>query len=320
MWLDNITYVKVKEMLEMTKQLYRIGLFALALFLLLAFTMELVNEEAYAKTIKLNKKAVYMSKGSTYQLKVKGTTAKVKWKSSDPKIVSVSKKGKLKAKSYGIAKISAKVKGKTLKCKVKVERKGEKYARILRSYILKHGKKSGSTYYIKKEVYSGDESEGTTRTTQISATKKSQKLEFSFSRSTTEPPASRNLTLKIDLISGSKAVRTGKVFHRYDDGYGIDTWEEYYADITTRFAHTYNSSEEDGATGITITKYISNDDEDNKVITDKETLTGDTYMRAISVNTSWSFSEFDKLIKSQKKLTGAKKITMNTLGFTKMKY
>lgn len=304
----------------MSKTLYRAGLVTLILILLVAFTPEIFSGEAYAKTIKLNKKTLYMSKGSTYQLKVKGTTAKVKWKSSNSKIVSVSKKGKLKAKAYGIAKISAKVKGKTLKCKVKVERKGEKNARLLRAYILKYGKKSGSTYYIKKKSYSGDESEGTTKTIQISATKKSQALEFSYSKSTTEPPAARKSTIKIDLISGSRAIRTGKAFYRMDDGYGIDTWEEYYGDITTQFSHTFNSSEPDGAKGITVTKAVTNDDENNTVITDKTALADEKYIRPFAVNIGNSFSDYDELIKSQKKLKNAKKITMKTLGFTKIKY
>ena len=49
------------------------------------------------------------------------TKKKVKWSSSNKKIATVSSKGKVTAKKAGTAYIYAKVSGKTLKCKVKVE-------------------------------------------------------------------------------------------------------------------------------------------------------------------------------------------------------
>lgn len=87
--------------------------------------------------IKLNKKKLKLKKGKTYKLKVsvKATPksyakkARFTWKSSNKKVVSVSKKGKLKAKKKGKATITVRCKNnKKLKatCKVTVKAKKKK--------------------------------------------------------------------------------------------------------------------------------------------------------------------------------------------------
>ena len=88
---------------------------------LVAFTPLLQDGEVYAASIKLNKKTVYLLKGKTYKLKVKGSKSKAKWESSDKTVVSVSKKGKLKAIKRGTATITVTVCGIKLKCKVTVK-------------------------------------------------------------------------------------------------------------------------------------------------------------------------------------------------------
>ena len=300
----------------MKKQLVRIGSVLMMLAVLLAFSPVAFDGEAYAASIKLNKKTVYMAKGKTYQLRVKGTRAKVKWKSSNNAVVSVSKKGKLKAKGYGTAKITAKVKGKTLKCTVKVERKAEKNARTLRNYLLKKGKKSGSNYYIKGRKESGDDSDATIWTYKISASSKNKILTFDYVESISEPPGAVHVTLKIDLITGSAAVRTGDFFCREDDGYGIDTWREYYADVTTKFDETFSDSS-DTVTGMTLTKYIENEDENQTVATDPAELSNPEGMRFPSVTLTWAAEYWNKLLASKSPLKKAK-IKMQTIGFSKM--
>lgn len=69
---------------------------------------------------KLNKKQVELKVGKTYKLKVKGTSNKVKWSTSNKKIAKVFKNGVITAKKAGKATIKAKVGKKTLKCKVTV--------------------------------------------------------------------------------------------------------------------------------------------------------------------------------------------------------
>lgn len=72
---------------------------------------------------KLNKTAVTLKVGQTYQLKLSGTNQKITWKSSNSKIVTVNKVGKLFAKSAGNATITAQVNGIRFVCKVKIQKK-----------------------------------------------------------------------------------------------------------------------------------------------------------------------------------------------------
>lgn len=78
---------------------------------------------ANAATLKLSKKKATLTVGKTVQLKVNGTKKSVKWSSSNKKIATVSKKGKVKGKKVGKAVITAKVGKKKLKCKITVKKK-----------------------------------------------------------------------------------------------------------------------------------------------------------------------------------------------------
>lgn len=78
--------------------------------------------DAKAK-VKLNKKKLVLTVGKKAKLKVKGTKKKVKWSSSKKKIATVTKKGVVKAKKKGTAKIVAKIGKKKYTCKVIVKAK-----------------------------------------------------------------------------------------------------------------------------------------------------------------------------------------------------
>lgn len=65
-------------------------------------------------------KKLTLTAGKSSTLKVKNTTQKIKWASSDTWVATVSKKGTVKAISPGSAKITATVLGKTLSCTVTV--------------------------------------------------------------------------------------------------------------------------------------------------------------------------------------------------------
>ena len=78
--------------------------------------------DAKAK-VKLNKKKLVLTVGKKAKLKVKGTKKKVKWYSSKKKIATVTKKGGVKAKKKGTAKIVAKIGKKKYTCKVVVKAK-----------------------------------------------------------------------------------------------------------------------------------------------------------------------------------------------------
>lgn len=115
-----------------------IALFVLLFTLCLAAGVSIKAEAAGA--VKLNKTKMVLEMGDTYQLKVKNTTKKVKWSSSDKKVVKVNSKGKLTPKSVGTATVTAKVGGKKYKCKVTVadyEGMSEEQKAVV-SYALKY--------------------------------------------------------------------------------------------------------------------------------------------------------------------------------------
>ncbi len=88
---------------------------------------ELTYKELKAPTkVKLNKKSAKLKVGKTLKLKAtlksKKATTVLAWKSSNKKIVSVSSKGKVKAKKRGSAVITVKThNGKKAKCKITVK-------------------------------------------------------------------------------------------------------------------------------------------------------------------------------------------------------
>ena len=99
-----------------------------AVAIMLTLAMPMSAEAASKKAPKLNKTKVTLTitKKKTkpaVQLKVKNAAGrKVKWTSSNKKVATVSKKGKIVAKKKGVAMITVKVKGsKTLRCKVTVK-------------------------------------------------------------------------------------------------------------------------------------------------------------------------------------------------------
>ena len=86
---------------------------AALIMLVLAFTLAMPMP-AQAGKVKLNKTKVTISGGRTCQLKVIGSSRKVTWKSSAPKIATVSKAGKVTGKKKGVATITAKANGKNI--------------------------------------------------------------------------------------------------------------------------------------------------------------------------------------------------------------
>ncbi len=70
---------------------------------------------------KINKKTATVVVGKTITLKITGTKKAVKWYSSNKRIATVSKTGKVKGKKPGRVTITAKAGKKTFKCKVTVK-------------------------------------------------------------------------------------------------------------------------------------------------------------------------------------------------------
>lgn len=113
----------------------KIKKFTALLTMILAFNLAFLdtalplssNVTASAATIKISKKKATLTKGQSITLKIKGTKKKAKWSSSNKSVATVSSKGKVKAKKVGKTTIMAKVAKKSLKCKVKVEKKHDAY-------------------------------------------------------------------------------------------------------------------------------------------------------------------------------------------------
>ncbi len=82
-------------------------------------TVRTTKEESNAK---LNKTSLSLTVGDSEVLKVTGNTGKITWSSSDKSVATVSSKGIVKGVKAGSCKISAKVDGKTLTCKVTVKK------------------------------------------------------------------------------------------------------------------------------------------------------------------------------------------------------
>ena len=91
------------------------GLISVALCLMLI--IQSVNINAATK-VKINKKTTSIYVGKTVQLKIIGTKKKVKWKSSNKKVATVTSKGKVKGIKKGKAKIVATVNKKKYSCNV----------------------------------------------------------------------------------------------------------------------------------------------------------------------------------------------------------
>ena len=82
---------------------------AIMLTLVLSISMIPTINVSAAKKVKLNKTKATIYVGKTVTLKLKNNKAKVKWSSSNKKIATVSKKGKVKGKKAGKATIPEKV-------------------------------------------------------------------------------------------------------------------------------------------------------------------------------------------------------------------
>ncbi len=93
---------------------------------------------------KISEKEITLPKTTAKTLKILYTTKKVKWESTDKKVATVSKKGKVTAKGTGNCKITAKCGGKKYTCKVKVVKAKPDFAASLVEY-----NKKGNYFVVK---------------------------------------------------------------------------------------------------------------------------------------------------------------------------
>ena len=173
---DNQSFVQVNN------KWYDFGKEAKANVRIKAYTDVTAEKSAFA----LSDKKLGISKGTTAKLALQvspNVYRDVKWKSSNKKVATVNKKGKVKAKSYGSATISATFMAggnkKTLKCKVTVGPSKVKSVKVSggkKKVKVRWKKSSGSNGY---EVYYAAARDGAYKklaaTTATSCTKKMKK-------------------------------------------------------------------------------------------------------------------------------------------------
>ena len=118
-----------------------------------------VNIKTQAAAPAINKTKATIKVGKKVKLKIKNTNQTVKWKSSNKKVATVSKKGVVKGKAAGKVTITATVGGKKYKCKVKVKSPklsikysylaGYEYSSTLKNVEVARFKVSNLTYTAK---------------------------------------------------------------------------------------------------------------------------------------------------------------------------
>ena len=210
-------------MKSMFLHLKKVVVLLLCAFVVASFTSLDAMKVYGASKIKLNKTSVFVVKGKSIQLRVKGTKAKVKWFSKSKKIAVVNRHGKVKGKSVGTVYIIAKVKGKKLKCFVRVGDKRMANARKLRSYILKKGKKSEGGWKSIRLWYGSDDGDDEcwfSKESIISAKKGTNTMKF-FYENFYEDNAMKVTTTVTYKFNYTRYKNPVKVLY-VDDDYGYD--------------------------------------------------------------------------------------------------
>lgn len=157
---------------------------------------------------KISKTSKTMVKGTTYALKVTGTTSKVTWTSSNKKIAKVTSKGKVTALKAGTATITASVNGKRLRCIVKVVNKGLNKTSIR---LIKNNAYTLKTYGLSKVTW------------------KSSNTKIAKVNSKGKVTAVKKGTAKIYAKAGNKTYTcTISVVYEADPGWQVRDGKTYY--------------------------------------------------------------------------------------------
>lgn len=102
------------------------------------------GDDTQAAAIRLSKTAATLSPKQTVMLRLNGTSRKPVWISSNTKVATVGRTtGKVTAKKAGTAVITAKLGGKTYRCKVTVR---ARYKILYKSFLGRHPKYD--SYYV----------------------------------------------------------------------------------------------------------------------------------------------------------------------------
>jgi len=281
------------------------------IMMLMVFAMAVLAlqaKPAYAK-VKLNKKTVYLAKGDSIQLKIKGTKKKVKWTSNKKSVATVTKKGKVKAKKIGTAKIIAKVGGKKYKCTVIVEKKSVNRARKLRNYVLSKGKydKKEKTYTLE---WVKDDGSFNFTNVWIVAYKDKKEMDFYYYQDQ-ESGFQLTLCMKVDLISGNESVRTGDFEIDY-----LDDVDEIDRDIIYGTITTLYDGDEDAIT-LTQYKWRDSESEDYNYKSTADPADLETHYETANNRLRKAFARWDLMFSKKYKDLKKSGVSMKSIGFSK---
>ena len=109
------------------KRRIRIGFLMALLLCALSFCTFTSGAATVSKKVALNKTSAQVTKGRTLQLRLLNAKGTVVWNSAKKSVATVSKTGKVTGVSAGTTRITAKCKGKTYRCTVKVYNTSKEY-------------------------------------------------------------------------------------------------------------------------------------------------------------------------------------------------
>ena len=105
-------------------------------------------QTAYAaKTVTISKKSVTLKVGQTTNLRVKNTSKKARWTTSNKRVVTVNQSGRIVAKKNGTATVTAKIGKRAYKCKVTVKASSNSKKKAVKSSPMVWITATGSKYH-----------------------------------------------------------------------------------------------------------------------------------------------------------------------------
>ena len=192
----------------------------------------------------ISKKSYTIFVNKTYTLKIKGTTQKIKWSSSDKNIATVNSKGKVTAKKTGTATITAKVGKSKYTCKITVAESFD-----------------GKTYTLEKWYYMNLSIVNTTE--KVTWTTSNKNVVSVSPDSTTrsckivaEDPGTAKITAKV----GSQTFSCTIIVPDFRKDFEVTTKASHYSDTTLPVVVTYvkNKTGKSKVALLQITYYDSN--------------------------------------------------------------